>query len=35
VLDLPDNAHLIENGARPIQLDHIRTMAKRFTGCVT
>jgi predicted Rossmann fold nucleotide-binding protein DprA/Smf involved in DNA uptake len=35
VLDLPDNAHLIENGARPIQLDHIRTMAKRFTGGVT
>jgi hypothetical protein len=35
VLDLPDNAHLIENGALPIQLGHIRTMAKRFEGGVT
>ena len=35
VIDLPDNAHLIENGALPIQHDHIRTMAKRFKGGVT
>jgi predicted Rossmann fold nucleotide-binding protein DprA/Smf involved in DNA uptake len=35
VIGLPDNAHLIESGAIPIQLDHIRTMAKRFEGGVT
>jgi predicted Rossmann fold nucleotide-binding protein DprA/Smf involved in DNA uptake len=35
VIGLPDNAHLIESGALPIQLDHIRTMAKRFKDGVT
>jgi predicted Rossmann fold nucleotide-binding protein DprA/Smf involved in DNA uptake len=35
VIDLPDNAHLIESGARPIQLDHVSTMAKRFKDGVT
>jgi predicted Rossmann fold nucleotide-binding protein DprA/Smf involved in DNA uptake len=35
VLDLPDNAHLIEGGAQPIQLDYIRTMATRFKDGVT
>lgn len=31
-IDLPDNAHLIERGAVPIQFNHVSTIAQRFQG---